>query len=285
MSGPTNTAVQQVLPDLQILRLDSVVAHEEHDAQRSEPLIERIRAAGTWLNPPIVAPMGDGRYVILDGANRHYALSALGYRYILVQVVDYESKAVQLETWYHIVSGMTAFALLRRLREVPGLSLQQCDLLSARAALARREALAYVVMGDNCAYILNAETHNLAQRTRLLCAVVDSYKQRATLNRINTDSLMQALHFYPDALAIVVFPHYEPVEILDAARNGVHLPPGITRHIIAGRAMRLHYPLQAFEENGDSLDAKNDQLKSWLQQRVAEKRVRYYAEPTFIFDE
>src|SRR5258708_30472296 len=73
---------QEVMPDLRIVPLASLVPHEEHDAQRSEPLIERIRAAGTWLNPPIVAPMGDGRFVILDRANRHYPLSALGYDHI-----------------------------------------------------------------------------------------------------------------------------------------------------------------------------------------------------------
>src|SRR2546423_14572323 len=87
-----------VIPDLRIVPINSLVPHEEHDAQRAEPLIQRIREAGTWLNPPIVAPMDDQRFVILDGANRHYALSALDYDYILVQVVDYESDAVQVGT-------------------------------------------------------------------------------------------------------------------------------------------------------------------------------------------
>jgi hypothetical protein len=86
-------------------------------------------------------------------------------------------------------------------------------------------------------------------------------------------------------MAIVVFPHYEPAEILVAARDGVHLPPGITRHIIRGRAMRLNYPLDALQDNGDSLEVKNLQLQAWIQERSAAKRVRYYAEPTFLFDE
>src|SRR5690349_15019809 len=103
MQGKSKMGLQDVMPNLQIVPITSLVPHEEHDAQRSEPLVKRIQESGIWLNPPIVAPMGDGRYVILDGANRHYALSQLGYDYILVQVVDYESSTVQLDTWYHIV--------------------------------------------------------------------------------------------------------------------------------------------------------------------------------------
>jgi hypothetical protein len=285
MQGKSNGGLQDVMPDLRIVSLASLVPHEEHDAQRSEPLVKRIRDAGTWLNPPVVAPMGDGRYVILDGANRHHALGELGYQYILVQVVDYESSSVQLDTWYHIVSGLSWFEFLRQVHTIPDLQVECTELLTARAALARRDILAYAVLHDNNAYALQSNAETLAERTATLRQIVDTYKRRGTLNRISTDSLSQARHLYPEAVAIVVFPHYQPVEILDAARNGIHLPPGISRHIIKGRAMRLHYPLEALRENGESLEAKNDALRHWVQERVAAKRVRYYAEPSYLFDE
>jgi len=272
-------------PDLQIVPLITLVPHEEHDAQRSEPLLERIRTAGTWLNPPVVAPMGDGRYVILDGANRHYALSALGYAYILVQVVDYESSAVELDTWHHVVSGLSWFELLRHVRTIDGVRVESTDLLNARAALARRDVLAYFVLQDGQAYTIDADAATLAARNQLLRNVVNTYKSSGALNRINTDTLSIARELYPEAVAIFVFPHYEPVEILVAARDGAYLPPGITRHVIHGRAMRLHYPLAEFSENGESLTDKNAALHRWLQARSAEKRVRYYAEATYLFDE
>lgn len=285
MTGLVEVPRADERPDLQIVPIASLVPHEEHDTQRSEPLIRRIREAGTWLNPPVVAPMDERRFVILDGANRHYALSALGYSYILVQVVDYESDMVQLETWHHVVSGLSWFKFLRHICEVETLMVNSTDLLEARAALARRETLAYMVLSDNRAYSLNANAATIAGRTAALRQIVDTYKGRGILNRINTDSLRIARKMYPNAVAIVVFPHYQPVEILVAARDGVHLPPGISRHIIRGRAMRLHYPLEAFKENGESLEEKNQQLQKWIQQRMAEKRVRYYAEPTYLYDE
>ncbi|HRE49106.1 MAG TPA: ParB N-terminal domain-containing protein [Aggregatilineales bacterium] len=283
--APHDPTPREVLPDLRIVPIGSLVPHEIHDDQRSAPLIKRIEASGVWLNPPIVAPMDDERYVILDGANRHHCLKTLGYPYILVQVVDYESGFVKLETWHHIVSGMSWFEFLRRLREVPALTLNGMDLLTARAALARREVLAYTVLADNRAYTLAAEAVTLADRTRVLNEIVDAYKTRGVLNRINTDQLSTARKLYPDAVAIIVFPRYEPPEIVVAARDGVHLPPGISRHIIYGRAMRLHYPLSALRDDGETLEAKNAALQLWVQERTAAKRIRYYAEPTYLFDE
>ncbi|MHB8624929.1 MAG: hypothetical protein ACYDBJ_03690 [Aggregatilineales bacterium] len=276
-----------VMPDLRIVPIGALVPHEEHDAQRSEPLIERIRDSGVWLNPPIVAEMGDGRYVILDGANRHFALGALGYPHILVQVVEYESESVRLETWHHVVSGVSWFELLRHIHQIDGLSVDTCDLLGARAALARRDALAYVVLRDEGAYLMRAElpTASLDQRNRLLRSVVDTYKRSGILNRVTTDRLSAARRMYPDAVAIVVFPHYEPVEIVVAAREGAHLPPGITRHLIQGRALRLNYPLAALRDESQPLAQKNDDLQRWTQERIAAKRVRYYAEATYNFDE
>lgn len=273
------------MPDLRIVPIDSLIPHEEHDQQRSAPLLERIRSAGTWLNPPIVAPMDGQRYVILDGANRHYSLKQLGYPYILVQVVDYESEHVLLDTWHHIISGVSWFEFLRNIRHLPNLRMESADLLNARAALARREAMAYTVLNDNRAYVLSAAEHSLGAQTLLLRQVVDTYKRAGALNRINTDMLSVARRMYPAAVAIIVFPRYQPAEILVAARDGQLLPPGISRHVIQGRAMRLHYPLAALEENGETLLEKNHRLLAWIQERMAARQVRFYAEASYLFDE
>lgn len=290
MSGSSEMTAQPTMPDLRIVPIHNVVPHEEHDQQRSEPLVARIREAGAWLNPPIVAPMDkqdgeDQRYVILDGANRHYALSALGYAYILVQVVDYDSPAVFLGTWHHVISGLAWDACLRNIQALPSVVVEPVDVLHARAALARREALAYIVVEDQRAYTVTVADHSIGARTATLRQLVDTYKGSGVLNRINTDVFSAARKMYPEAVAIVVFPQYQPAEILLAARDGLHLPPGISRHIIQGRAMRLNYPLEAFKDDGESLDAKNLRLTQWIQDRLAERRVRHYAESTYLFDE
>src|SRR5689334_706378 len=92
-------------PDLRIVPVSILHAHEEHDSQRSQPLVERLRGESLMINPPLVAPMESGQYVILDGANRVYAFSELEYPHILVQVAPYESGLVELSNWQHVVAG------------------------------------------------------------------------------------------------------------------------------------------------------------------------------------
>src|SRR5215471_7860503 len=42
------------LPDLRFVPTEDIYPHELHDLQRTQPLVERLRASGTLRNPPIV---------------------------------------------------------------------------------------------------------------------------------------------------------------------------------------------------------------------------------------
>src|SRR3990172_164351 len=80
----TTPHFQHELPDLRILPIDHLLLHEEHDAQRSQPLGARLAADGVLRNPPVVAPLpGEDRFVVLDGANRVTALAVLNIPHIL----------------------------------------------------------------------------------------------------------------------------------------------------------------------------------------------------------
>lgn len=287
MSGPRQeNTTQAPFPDLHILPLEALLPHEEHDPQRALPLIERLRQDSTWLNPPIIAPIDSSdRYVILDGANRHHALQALGYAFILAQVVPYQSKAVHLETWHHAVRGLPLEALLSRFRAIDGVTVQQTSLLNARAALASRQVLAYSILKDERVFALRQDPTHEGTRTAMLRQVVGAYKHDSQISRITHDEMENIRRLYPDATAIVVFPRYEPAEIMVAARDRDLLPPGITRHIIYGRALHLHYPLQELQHRDRPLEEKNARLQGWVRERLAQKRVRFYADPTFLFDE
>ena len=94
------------MPDLRVLRVADLLLHEQHDAQRSDPLAQRIVSDGVLKNPPIVAPVDGGPpFVVLDGANRVTAASALGLVHVVAQVVDYDDPALALDTWHHLVCG------------------------------------------------------------------------------------------------------------------------------------------------------------------------------------
>ena len=276
------------LPDLRFVPVDAVFPHEWHDPQRSRPLIERLRVSGTLSNPPIVTQSGDGhrvegRFVVLDGANRATAAREAGWPHIVVQVVRYETPGVQLHTWYHALTGEATAVIDRDLPGVPGLEMRAETPLHARAMLARREALACVMLGNEARVLVGGRT--LRERNALLNAIVRTYQDRVPYVRVATDSLAQARLEHPEISALVVFPRYDPSEVIELAGSGEHLPAGITRHLIQWRALRLNIPIELCEDPVRTLEQKNAWLRDWVERRLQDRRVRFYEEPTVLFDE
>lgn len=275
-------------PDLRIIPLNLLVEHEFNDVQRTAPLAQRLEAEGVLKNPPIVAPIGDGdpRFVVLDGANRTTALNSLGYPHILAQVVKYEEPIVTLTTWHHLITEIGQDEFIQALSTVEGIDLFPIDYLHARAALARRECLMYVMVTDGKVYVARPKLPGLfvQEQNRLLNALVDTYKERGKLHRAMTESIEEAQKLYPDLTALVVFPKYDPYEVLALARDGELLPTGLTRHLIQGRVLRVNYPLSELKSN-EPLEVKNARLQDWLRRKMASKEVRFYGEMTFLFDE
>lgn len=281
-------------PDLRVVPIALLVEHEYNDVQRTEPLAKRLQAEGLLKNPPIVTPIEDEdapgperdrRYVVLDGANRTTALGMLGYEHCLVQVVRYEPPHVTLSTWHHLITGIDRDAFTAQINAIEGLACRGTDLLRARAGLARRDYLAYIICADARVYAAAARgPTTLHEDNALLNAMVDTYKEKGGLYRASTEDLLDARRLYPDLTALVIFPRYEPSEVMALARDGELLPTGLTRHLIQGRALRLNFPL-ALLRSGDSLEATNARLAEWLRNKMAGKEVRYYAESTYLFDE
>lgn len=275
-------------PMLRLVPIDKILPHEEADQQRYTSLMKRIEASGEWLHPPLVVPLPDSDeyYVLLDGSNRCFSVNALGYPHILVQVTSYEGGLVELGTWNHVISDLPVAEFLPKVEAIETISIYETDLLSAQASLAQRNILAYMIdFADEQVYALKTTDRSLRIRNSALRDLVATYKYEGKLDRINVDLADQALRLYPTATALIVFPHYEAAEILVSARDKEPLPPGISRHIIHGRALRLKYPLDGLRDTKKSLHQKNKELAQWLIDKTAKREVRYYAESVYMFDE
>jgi len=277
------------LPDLRFVPIESLVPHEQHDAHRMEPLVRLLREDTCLRNPPIVAPLrgptegSAPRYVVLDGANRSSAARAAGYPHMLVQVVRYREPQVRLTTWYHALSEFPVADLEAALGAIPNLECHVEERIHGRALLARRETLACVVSGDTSVMALSGGV-NLDAKNELLNRVVDLYRGRL-FYRVTTDVIDAVRQRYPDVTALIVFPHFEPDEILELATSGARLPAGITRHLIRWRALRVNVPIERLADRSQTLERKNSWLREWLAERVSTRHVRYYEEPTVLFDE
>jgi hypothetical protein len=237
----------------------------------------------------VVAPLpaaaaGDARYVVLDGANRSHALAAAGVPHVVVQVVPYTDPPVRLSTWCHALGDTSRDHFEKALSAVPGLECHREPLLHASALLARRETLAYVAFADGTADTLHGG-RDLRERNALLNAVVDTYRASKRFFRVTSESPAVARERHPEIEALVVFPHFEPAEVIELAAGGERLPAGITRHVIRWRALRVDVPLDRLADAGHGLDEKNRWLEEWLREKLTQRRVRFYEEPTVLFDE
>ncbi|MCZ7544044.1 MAG: hypothetical protein M5R40_11175 [Anaerolineae bacterium] len=263
-----------------------MLPHEEIDEERALALVDRIRADGVLRNPPIVAPIGevslDPEMVVLDGANRVFALKELGMGCILVQVVHYGMETVHLETWAHVINNTTTPALIDLINGLDEIALEAVPPAQAEALLARREAIFSLTVAAGV-YVVRGGS-NLYEQSRRLLRVVNAYKAQGTINRTTAKTIEAARPLFPNGAGLVVFPNYHPNEVIAAARNRALLPTGITRHVIHGRALRVNYPLAKLELC-DSLEAQNARLAAWVHDRAAAHAIRFYAEPTYIFDE
>lgn len=263
-------------PDLRIVDIDSLHPHEEHDSQRSGPLIERIRHAEHIINPPIVAPIDINKYVILDGANRCYTFRELGFPHILVQVASYESGYVELQTWQHIVSEWRLEAFLDRLNSLGDIQVKEGQ---------DSHAVAHIITREDKVLSLHAPVENTMERNAALRRIVAVYQRNAILYRTAINEPDEIWPLFPDAIALVIFPHYKPSDIIAAAKYRAYLPPGISRHIIQGRALKVNYPTSILRDSTVSLEEKNVNLTTWIQHKLADRQIRYYAEATYQFDE
>jgi hypothetical protein len=274
------------LPDLRFVAIAALLPHEQHDQQRSLPLMEKLREQGVLKNPPIVTPLPSDpeRFVVLDGANRVTAAGAAGLPHLVVQVVSYEDPQIRLSTWHHALIGFSFDELRAALDDVPGLRRAEADVRHARAVLARREAIAFVSHAPDVAVTLDAPG-DLHERNALLNAVVDAYRTRSRFLRVTTDAFAEARAIDPEVTALVVFPHFEPAEVLELATSGARLPAGITRHLVPRRALRVNVPLDRLADRDRSLEEKNAWLGEWLSEKLAQRQVRVYEESTVLFDE
>ncbi len=272
------------LPTLKILPIDSLVLHEDHDMQRSAPLIEKLRAAGILRNPPIVMPLAEGanRYMVLDGANRVTSLMEMEFPHIVAQVVQPNDPNVNLQTWNHIVWGMKPAALIGALKKIKGAKLVKVN--AKKSMDAPKYVPVSVRLPDGALYLLDEDPADLTSHIQTLHSVVNAYKTRASLDRTSQTLIDAFRGIHKNLTGLVVFPHFKIRTLLKLASQHVVLPTGITRFTVSPRALHLNYPLHELS-SGKPIEYKQAYLQQWIDERVKKKGVRLYSEATFLFDE
>lgn len=268
---------------LRIVSLSDVLLHEEVEARRVERLISHLTSDWLLKNPPIVAQF-DGKFIVLDGATRTTALKRIACRDIVVQIVDYDSPEIVLETWNHLLLDIPERDLFDALQRVPGLRIEAASVDGAAAALEQRASLCSILLADGRAFSLFGPCDTVPMQAEMLNQVVAAYDGRGEMYRVAHTDVERLLAEHGRLSALIAFPCYRPNDIREVTLSGHKLPMGITRHIIPGRVLHINIPL-AILERAEPLESKNAWLDDWMQARMHERHVRFYQEPVFLFDE
>ncbi len=266
-------------PDLRIVPVSSLLRHEDVDLERVARLLDRLSADGTLRNPPIVAALPESeQFLLLDGANRVSAVENMDIPHILVQVEPFEDPDLQFRHWNHVVRDIEAKDLLELAPRLEGVS------VSSEPQGVAGEPVARILhpSGESLTLVTDLP---LPDRIGILRRIVDIYyKREARMDRVNHEDVAALKVQHPHFGALVAYPDFDKRDIRATAEQGNKLPSGVTRILVPRRVLGFNLGLPLLKSSLP-LEEKRSWLADEIQHKVSEHRVRYYQEPTFIFDD
>lgn len=264
---------------MEVLRIRDIRLHEEVDLARVAALIERLSADGILRNPPIVARTTGGQRLLLDGANRIEALRRMGIQHALVQTETFADSALGLSHWNHVIRTREAEHIL----SYPPVGTRLCRSDEADDG-ANGSPVCRLLLpdGEDALIVGPPDPAARGEVLRHLCARYTH--PRARLARIAHRDRDLVRSAYPDFGGILEYAYVSKDEVLAVAEAGERLPSGITRFLVPRRVLGFNLPLSFLEMNLP-LDEKRRRLEDLVADRFGSGRVRYYAEPAFVFDD
>jgi hypothetical protein len=274
------------LPPLRIIPAGSLVLHELPDAERWKPLKARIESDGLIKHPPIAArDHGSATHILLDGVNRVEAMRRLGASWLLIQEVDLEDDSLVLSTWHHVVEGMDMDAAVRRIGESARISKVEAG-FTAQGDFEPAfddDTECVLVCRDRSAYAVYAPD-DTGERLRVVTAVVDALQAAKNRDRVSYTNMADLTDHYGEFSALVCYRPFTKAGVLAMSLKGRKFPSGVTRFSVPKRALYFDLPL-AFLKGRGSAESKQKELDGMIQTRIRSKKIRFYVEPTFIFDD
>ncbi len=256
-----NPAVPE-LDSLRVVELSRLMLHESHDPSRLERLRDRMNSEGVQSNP-VIASSFEENFLVLDGAHRVHALTGLGCELALIQQIETPDRA---ESWQHLLNG-ASLSSLERLEGVE-ISSRPTDgfVAEIEAPDGRLLPVWPEVPGD------------LASEVELLWRLQSLYPKSSTITRVEPGREVAL----SEGEMLVRYRSFSTAELVDIVARDTVLPAGITRFHVPRRVLGVRFPLDFLRE-GDP-QAANSELRSLVETRRRENRVRRYDEPITLFE-
>lgn len=269
---------------LKIVPIEKILVHEEMDINRAEPLVKKIKVEGRLSNPIIVAKLDDGKYLQLDGMNRLQAFKALGFKTILVQIVDYnDQENVDLSTWTHLFHT-NGKKFIKAVKQIPGIVYKKGTVENVGHRYIREKGLGRlctVCTKDKKVYLFFTNG-DLMEKIAKLNEIVGLYGNKIVrdvlLPYLNMGDIQILFDHNPETNMMLVFPTITRHQVVKVVEKGGLLPTGLTRHIIRGRCLNVNMDLSVFNPKF-SLKKQNELAKKIMKNRIHkifEEKIVYF---------
>lgn len=274
------------LPVLRLVEIDSLLLHEEADPARAVPLARRIRSDGFLRNPPIAArDHGAASHILLDGANRVEALRQLGARFAVIQEVDLADRQVALTTWHHVLEGLRGHKMVRGLASCARVAILKGTFTREGDFLPRFgvDVTCYIILpGRETFAVLGGRLP--ANRLNIVTRVAAVAAGASNRDRVSYTNVNDLARNYPRFSALICYRAFSKQQVLRLAIAGGRFPSGITRFSVPKRALALSVPLGLLTQRG-AARAKQGKLDQMIRRAIESKKIRFYEEPTFYFND
>lgn len=253
--------MNDVISSLALVDANQIFFHESHEKVRLDRLIESITNDGFLSHPPIALKLKDENYLLLDGAHRLMALTSMGYKRMVIQVID--EKDVALKAWKHLLPIGEWWTTL----------LDHPDLIWEEKPL-HDQWVARILLENKQQYYLfsTRSTENILDRLEVWHFIVGLYRHQFNGYRIPCDAMNQP----QEGEVLISYPQLSLDDLKQVVDGEQLIPAGVSRCIVEGRLLNLRIPLDILRHDTFS---KHD----WeLLRQKWSNSLRFYTEPVYI---
>ncbi|MCJ7508590.1 MAG: hypothetical protein MUO85_07665, partial [candidate division Zixibacteria bacterium] len=261
------------LTQLKIVPLKSLIPHELADFKRIEFLSKRIVRDGHLRNPIVAGRLEEGnRFLILDGTTRASALKILNFPDVLVQVVDFESSEVKLDTWKHLILGTNRDEIEEEARRLH-LDATPTNKEEALSALRDKKVVSCFLFDEENNLVISNGGSDLETQVRELKKLLSvCYRKPRIYCAEDGECFNLAKQAHDGGTVTHLLPVFSKEEIKSMALRGILLPMGITRFIIPQRILRVDISNEVLASSV-SLGEKNLFLSELIRYRLENKKI------------
>lgn len=230
-------------PDLRIVPLTSIKLQEGVTDAKATALARNLTIEKQIINPIVVASLGEGCFVQLDGASRVVSLAILGAPWAFVHVVDY--KEVSLTTWAH-VTRMDSSALRRLDDNDPKIRLTENRQRRVdRQGIENFDLVATALFADGD-YFGIYSTGGLMKRVKTANQLIGLYElnpeQRIDIDGGGIEKALDTARYLGQNGVAIEYANFSQADVMQVVASRELLPPGVTKHRLQQRVL-MNYPL------------------------------------------